>query len=57
MSPAAPQSSHSVRTPLWRRITAVFSLGTIVILVGIVLAALVTLTALMMVFLVERAIA
>lgn len=57
MVSAAHQQSDSVRTPLWRRITALFSLGTMVIIGGLILGALITLTALMMVFIVERAIA
>lgn len=48
---------RKVRTPLWRRVTALFTLGSIVVVGGLALAAMITLTVLMVIFLVERAIA
>ena len=51
------QGPQQVRTPLWRRITALFTLGSLVIVSGLVLAAIITLTALMLIFVIERAIA
>lgn len=46
-----------VRTPLWRRVTALFSLGSIVVMTGIGLAVVIGATALLMLFVLERAIA
>lgn len=51
------QPKNDVRTPLWRRITAVFTLSSLVVLSGLFLAGVITLTALMLLFLLERAIA
>lgn len=48
---------RKVRTPLWRRITALFTLSSMVIVGGLVLAAVITLTIVMFVFVIERAIA
>lgn len=48
---------RKVRTPLWRRVTALFTLGSIVVVGGLALAAMITLTVLMLIFVVERAIA
>lgn len=48
---------RKVRTPIWRRITALFTLGSLVIVSGLVLAAIITLAALMLIFVIERAIA
>ena len=53
-----PQASgEKARIPFWRRITALFSLSFMVIIGGLALAGLIGLTALMMLFLLERAIA
>ncbi|MDH4277007.1 MAG: hypothetical protein OEW83_02860 [Acidimicrobiia bacterium] len=46
-----------VRTPWWRRITAVFTLSSMVVLAGLFLAGLITLTLLMVLYLLEQAIA
>jgi low temperature requirement protein LtrA len=53
----AQQSNNDVRTPLWRRVTAVFTLSSLVVLSGLLLAGVITLTVLMLLFLLERAIA
>ncbi len=45
------------RTPLWRRVTALFTLGSVVITIGIGLAFVIGATALLMLFVLERAIA
>jgi hypothetical protein len=45
------------RIPLWRRVTALFSLSALVVVVGILLAAVIGTAVLLMLFLVERAIA
>ena len=44
------------RIPLWRRITALFSLSALVVVVGVVLAAVIGLAVLLMLFVVDRAI-
>lgn len=46
-----------IRIPLWRRITAVFSLAFMSVLGGVVMAAVLGGTALLLLFLLERAIA
>ncbi len=45
-----------VRTPIWRRITALVSLGSVVVLAGVGLAAVVGMAIIAAVILVERAI-
>ena len=50
-------SYANVRTPLWRRITAVFALSSMVVLGGLFLASMFTLTILMVLYLLEQAIA
>ena len=45
------------RTPWWKRITALFSLASLVVVVGVFLAAVIGVTALLMLFILERAIA
>ena len=47
---------HYVR-PYWRRLTAFFSLGLVVILTGLAIAAVVGLSILLVLFVIERAIA
>lgn len=42
---------------MWRRVTALFSLGSIVVMTGIGLAVVIGATALLMLFVLERAIA
>ena len=46
-----------VHTPWWRRITAVFTLSSMVVLAGLFLAGVITLTLLMILYLLEQAIA
>lgn len=46
-----------VRTPWWRRITALFTLSSMVVLAGLFLAGIITLTLLMVLYLLEQAIA
>jgi hypothetical protein len=53
---AGQQSSLDPRIPLWRRITALLSLGSLVVVVGVVMAAAVGATALLALFVLERAI-
>ncbi len=47
----------SVRTPWWRRITALFTLSSMVVLAALFLAGMITLTLLMVLYLLEQAIA
>lgn len=57
-TPSAPQMSvRGARTPLWRRITALFTLSFLSVVGGLVLATVLGLTALMILFVLERAIA
>lgn len=44
-----------VRTPIWRRLTALLSLGSIVIIMGFALAAILGAGALLALFILERA--
>lgn len=44
------------RTPIWRKATSLVSLGSIVVLVGVAIAAVVGATALMMFVLLEQAV-
>ena len=46
-----------IRTPWWRRITAVFTLSSRVVLAGLFLAGMITLTLLMILYILEKAIA
>ncbi len=46
-----------VRTPWWRRITAVFTLSSMVVIAGLFLAGMITLTLLLVLYLLEQAIA
>lgn len=50
-------SRADARTPLWRRVTALFTLGSLVVLTGIALALVIGSAALLMLFVLERAIA
>ncbi len=45
----------SVRTPIWKRLTSLISLGSIVIIVGILIAALLGVLALLMLVILESA--
>ncbi len=56
-SQTAPRTPRSARIPLWRRFTAVISLAAMVLIGGLVLAGLITITILLLIFLVEQAIA
>lgn len=56
-SSGAPRTQGKVKTPWWRRITALFTLGSVVVVSGLALAVMITLAVLMAVFIVERAIA
>ena len=55
----AQQSTDNtnVHTPLWRRLTAVFTLSSMVVLGALFLAGMITLTILMLLYLLEQAIA
>ena len=55
----AQQSTDNtnVHTPLWRRLTAVFTLSSMVVLGAPFLAGMITLTILMLLYLLEQAIA
>lgn len=55
-SPQQPFTKRR-RIPLWRRVTAAFTLSSIVVVGGLVLAALIAMAALLMLFVLERAIA
>ena len=57
MTQTFQEANNKIRTPLWRRLTAVFTLSSLVVLVGLFLAAVTSLTVLMLLFLLERAIA
>lgn len=50
-------SRADARTPLWRRVTAMFTLGSLVVLTGVALALVIGSAALLMLFVLERAIA
>ena len=50
-------STTDAHTPIWRRVTALFSLGALVVLIGVVLAAVIASAALLALFVLERAIA
>jgi len=53
----AMRDNTNTRTPLWRRVTAVFTLSSMVVLGGLFLAGVITLTILMVLYLLEQAIA
>lgn len=48
-------SHQRVRTPWWRRLTALISLGSLVIIAGITLAAVAGVSALLLLMILERA--
>ena len=50
-------ASSRVRTPWWRRVTALFTLSSMVVLAGLFLAGVITLTLLIVLYLLEQAIA
>lgn len=45
------------RRPIWRRVTALFSLGSIVALIGVIVATVIGASALLALFVLDRAIA
>ncbi len=53
---SGPPASR-IRTPLWRRITALFTLSFLSVLGGLALAGILGLAALLLLFVLERAIA
>ena len=54
---ARPIVADETRIPLWRRITALFTLSSMVVLGGLILAGMITLAILMVLYLMEQAIA
>ncbi|MEM8925435.1 MAG: hypothetical protein AAGD35_18175 [Actinomycetota bacterium] len=54
---AAEETWSTAPTPLWRRATAFFTLGSLTVAIGVGLAAVIAATALLMLFVLERAIA
>lgn len=50
-------SGCAVRTPIWRRVTALFSLSFMSVVAGFLIAAAFGITALLVLFVLERAIA
>jgi hypothetical protein len=48
---------ESATTPLWRRVTALFTLGSLVVVIGVFMAMVIAATALLALFVLERAIA
>ena len=57
MQHATWDETRDARTPLWRRVTALFTLGSLVVLIGVGLAAAMGVAVLLMLFVLERAIA
>lgn len=51
----ADEAGISVRTPWWRRLLATVSLGSLVVIIGIAVAALTGVAALVVLMLLERA--
>lgn len=51
------ETDRDAGTPWWKRVTALFTLGSLVVTAGIVIAAAIGITALLMLFVLERAIA
>lgn len=54
--PASTPSSADPRIPLWRRITALLTLGSLVVVIGVLVAVAVSLAALTALFVLERAV-
>ena len=50
-------SGADAHTPIWRRVTALFTLGSLVVVTGVALAAVIAAAALLALFVLERAIA
>ncbi len=48
---------EDARIPIWRRLTALFSLGSLVVLLGVLLAIIIAASALLGLFVLDRAIA
>lgn len=57
IQPADTSPSADPRIPLWRRVTALFTLGSLVVVIGVLVAALVSAAALLALFVLERAVA
>lgn len=53
---STPIKIERKRTPIWRKATSLVSLGSLVVLVGVAIAAVVGATALMMFVLLEQAV-
>lgn len=53
----AMKPAWKVRTPIWRRLTALFTLSFMSVVIGFLLAAALGITALLVLFVLERAIA
>ncbi len=54
--PVSNVSGSDPRIPLWRRVTALFTLGSLVVLIGVVVAMAVSAAALLALFVLERAV-
>ena len=57
MSPVNRGSQDDAHTPLWRRVTALFTLGSLVVIIGAIVAVMIASAALLALFILERAIA
>ncbi len=57
LTPARRGSQDDAHTPLWRRVTALFTLGSLVVVIGVFVAVVIASTALLALFVLERAIA
>ncbi len=57
IGPVRRGSRDDAHTPLWRRVTALFTLGSLVVVIGVFVAMVIALTALLALFVLERAIA
>ena len=53
----AARSDERTGTPWWKRVTALFTLGSLVVTVGVVMAGAIGVTVLLLLFVLERAIA
>ncbi len=57
VSPTSIPLGSKARIPIWRRLTALFTLSFMTVVAGIFLAGIIGVTALMILFVLERAIA
>jgi hypothetical protein len=55
--PVRAEPFRAAHTPVWRRVTALFTLSSVVILIAVVVAVVVAASALLALFVLERAIA